>query len=338
MRNRRGFIQLLASACGWAAGAGLGSAESLPADRPIVPQPTITGDAKTLTIALMQAMPSGNDQQRNLETAERYCRQASQRGADVLLMPEMWNIGYQGIASFSTDEISPWQDQAIPSDGEWVGQLRELAKELNMAIAATYLQQWPVAPRNCVSLIDRHGEIVLSYAKVHTCDFAFEAALTPGESWPVVELDTTHGSVRVGAMICFDREFPESMRSLMLGGAEVVLVPNACPLDALRLAQLQVRAYENATAVAIANYPAPMHNGQSTAYSAAGASLLKGEEPAGLYFAVVDLPALRTYRQTTIWGNAWRKPHRYTGLTSHIDLEIFKRDNAYGQPFDAQQR
>ncbi len=40
-----------------------------------------------------------------------------------------------------------------------------------MAIAVTFLEEWPVAPRNSVTLIDRHGEIVLTYAKVHTCSF-----------------------------------------------------------------------------------------------------------------------------------------------------------------------
>ncbi len=46
-----------------------------------------------------------------------------------------------------------------------------------MAIALTYLERWPAgAPRNTVSLIGRRGEIVLTYAKVHTCDFSLESA------------------------------------------------------------------------------------------------------------------------------------------------------------------
>lgn len=291
-----------------------------------------------LRVALMQASPAGSDQQRNLEIAERYCRLAAERGADVLVMPEMWNIGYQGVDDLSTTNVRRWQDQAIDSDGAWVSRFRELARELGLAIAVTYLQRWPSKPRNTVSLIDRHGDMVLTYAKVHTCDFAFEAALTPGENWSAVDLDTAKGEVRVGAMICFDREFPESMRSLMLAGAEVVLTPNACLLDDLRLAQFRVRAYENATAVAIANYPSPMHNGHSTAYDAAGTSLVDPNQQEGLLTAAIDLPALRSYRQSTIWGNAWRRPHRYSALTESVDLEVFRRKDAYGQPFDPRQR
>ena len=64
--------------------------------------------------------------------------------------------------------------------------------------------------------------------KVHTCDFDMEAALTPGDDFYVCTLDTAKGDVRIGAMICYDREFPESARILMLKGAELILTSNAC--------------------------------------------------------------------------------------------------------------
>ena len=300
--------------------------------------PSVDDNADTLRIALMQAIPAGSDQQQNLEIAKRYCRQAAAEKADILLMPEMWNIGYQGFIQFDQQTARQWQKQAVGTDGPWVGEFRKLARELKLAIGVTYLQQWPDKPRNCISLIDRNGEIVLTYAKVHTCDFAFEAALTAGENWPTVELDTAKGRIRIGAMICFDREFPESMRSLMLGGAELVITPNACLLDPLRIAQFQVRAYENATAVAIANYPRPLHNGQSVAFDAAGTRLLSTGEDEGLFNASLDLSALRAYRKNTLWGNAWRRPHRYGLLTDQVDLAIFRRNDAYGHPFKPLER
>lgn len=114
-----------------------------------------------------------------------------------------------------------------------------------MAIGITILEQHPEGPRNTLLLLDRHGECVLSYAKVHTCDFGDECCLTPGEGFHTADLDTEAGAVRVGAMICYDREFPESARILMLMGAEIVLVPNACPMEINRLSQLRGRAYEN---------------------------------------------------------------------------------------------
>lgn len=74
--------------------------------------------------------------------------------------------------------------------------------------------------------------------------------------------------VRVGAMICYDREFPESARLLMLQGAELILVPNACPMELNRLAQLRARSFDNMAAVATCNYPLgqPDCNGRSTVF------------------------------------------------------------------------
>ena len=118
------------------------------------------------------------------------------------------------------------------------------------AIGITLLEQFADAPRNSMVLFDRFGRKVLTYAKVHTCDFDAERYLTPGDDFPVAALDTACGEVKVGGMICYDREFPESARILMLNGAELILVPNACPMEINRLAQLRSRAYENMLAIA----------------------------------------------------------------------------------------
>lgn len=97
--------------------------------------------------------------------------------------------------------------------------LKSWAAELEMAIAVTYLEKYKPLPRNTVTVFDRHGRNVLTYAKVHTCDFDIEKNLTPGDEFYVTELDTENGKVNIGAMICYDREFPESARILMLKGA-----------------------------------------------------------------------------------------------------------------------
>ncbi len=71
------------------------------------------------------------------------------------------------------------------------------------------------------------------YARVHTCDFAaMEAACTSGDDFSVCTLETEHGSLQVGTIICYDREFPESACILMLKGAKIILVPNACEMEA----------------------------------------------------------------------------------------------------------
>jgi predicted amidohydrolase len=161
-----------------------------------------------------------------------------------------------------------------------------------------------------------------------------EAALTPGDAFHVASLSTAKGQVRIGMMICYDWEFPESARALMLDGAEVILTPNACELNEDRIGQFRTRAFENMVAVAMTNYPAPHCNGHSCAFD--GVAYLSddtdrdhkiieaGPEP-GVVFADVDLDLLRQYRKNEVWGDAYRKPYAYGALVSGTASEPFRR-------------
>jgi len=279
----------------------------------------------------------GNDQGANQAKGKAFCRQASEMEADIALFPEMWNIGYTFHDPAQPNARETWQAQAIGQDDDFAVRFKELAKELNMAIALTYLERWPGAPRNSVSIIDRHGEIVMTYAKVHTCDFDKEAALTPGDEFYVCTLDTDAGDVKIGAMICFDREFPESARILMLKGAELILTPNACTLGENRLGQFRARAYENMVGVAMANYAAPQANGHSVAFDAVAfdengdaveSLIVKAGEREGVYLAEFDMDKIRTYRARETWGNAFRKPRCYGLLASPKVEQPFIRTSA----------
>lgn len=287
-----------------------------------------------LNIALLQ-MVAEHAPINNLNKGIEYCRRAKQMGADIALFPEMWNIGYS-----LPERLEDIQACAVANDGEFVGAYKKLAKELNMAIAVTYLESYVPAPRNSVTLINRKGESVFTYAKVHTCDFSIEKNLTPGEDFCVAELDTAIGNVKIGAMICFDREFPESARILMLKGAEVVLVPNACPMEINRLAQLRARAYENMLGIATANYAfgQPDCNGHSTAFDgiaygeirenvmeARDTLIIEAGETEGIYMAAMPVSKIRNYRQREVHGNAYRRPSKYHLLVEEAKTEPFIR-------------
>ena len=172
-------------------------------------------------VALLQMLPAST-QEENQKKGMEYCRRAKDMGADLALFPEM-------------------KKKAIKRDSLFVQSFQNLAKELDMAIGITYLEQYDPSPRNSFSLFDRFGSHLFTYAKVHTCDFGIESQLTPGNDFYTADLNTAAGMVKVGAMICFDREFPESARILMLKGAEIILVPNACPMEINRLTQLRAR-------------------------------------------------------------------------------------------------
>ncbi len=273
---------------------------------------------KSLSIALLQIAPCGT-LAGNLEKGIASCRRARELGADIALFPEMWSNGYH----IYDRPVDQWKAEAIPAHSEFVGAFGALAKELGMAIGITFLEQYEGGPRNSMVLFDRFGERKITYAKVHTCDFDVERNLTPGEDFYVATLDTACGEVRVGAMICYDREFPESARILMLKGAELILVPNACPMEINRLSQLRARAYENMLAVATCNYPGsvPDCNGSSSVFDGVAylpelegsrdTCILQAEESEGIYLAELDLERLRRYRESEVHGNAFRRPRKY---------------------------
>ncbi len=283
----------------------------------------------TLKVALLQLFSLNYDQDANQAKGEQFCHLAREMGVDIALFPEMWNIGYQLPDPAQPGQVELWQSHAIDRHSAFVSSFRQLAKELDLAIGLTYLERWEGAPRNTLSLIDRHGEIRLTYAKVHTCGWDKEAALTPGEDFFVGDLDTACGPVKVGAMICFDREFPESARVLMLKGAELILTPNACELEANRIGQYRARAYENMLGLAMANYAMPQENGHSVAFDGIAFDehgsrdmcLVEADGHEGIYLAEFDLERLRAYRLNEVWGNAYRRPGCY-GLLTRQEVEV----------------
>ena len=280
-----------------------------------------------IRIALLQLLPTGTVDG-NLKKGIEYCRLAKEKKADIALFPEMWSNGYK-----INDR------DAVSHEDSFVTTFSELAKELDMAIGITYLEKFDPMPRNTFTLFDRFGEDVLTYAKVHTCDFDEECRLTPGDDFHVAELDIDGSTVKVGAMICYDREFPESARILMLKGAELILVPNACPMEINRISQLRARAYENMLAIATVNYPKgyPDCNGHSTVFD--GIAYKPGEpesrdtliidagEEEGVFIAVIPIDEIRDYREREVHGNAYRHPCKYKLLISEdIDYPFVRKD------------
>ncbi len=292
--------------------------------------------AGSLRIALVQPAKE-QDQALNLANGEAFCRKARELGADIVLFPEMYNIGYNGIDFDAPGAIERWNQMAIGPDHPFVKRFEELAGELDLAVLITYLERHEGLPRNTATLIDRHGEIVLSYSKVHTCDFIdAELHTTPGDGFMVADLDTRLGKVKVGAMICYDREHPESARINMLKGAEIILTPNACNLHPILLKQFQVRAFENGVVAAMANYSnqgQDAFNGHSCVFNVNGEQLLMADEGVGLHMAEIDLRAMRNFREKTIYGNAFRRPHKYGALVGKEVMEPFVRSNCRGEPF-----
>lgn len=273
-----------------------------------------------IKIAFLQLHP-GKTPEAQYQIGERACAEAKKMGADIALFPEMWSDGY----ALPQDHMQ-LRSIALSMQSSFIQRFQTLAETLHMAIGITFLEQHEPKPRNSMILFDRNGKKVLHYAKVHTCDFSLENVLLSGDDFYVTVLDTENGSIKVGAMICFDREFPESARILMLKGAELILAPNACPMEINRLSALRTRAYENMLAVATCNYPKghPDCNGHSSLFDGVpwlpeepgvrDMCVFEAPEEAGVYIAELDLDMLRKHRANDVMGSKYRHPEKYARL------------------------
>ena len=288
----------------------------------------------SLKVALLQLMPTSTLEGNRLKGIQA-CRNAKAMGADIALFPEMWSTGYTVPA-----DSKKLSSASIGLNSAFVRSFADLAKELNMAIGITILEKYPPSARNTLVLFDRFGRQVLAYAKVHTCDFSEEErVLVPGDDFYVADLDTENGIVKVGAMICYDREFPESARILMLKGAEIIMVPNACPMEINRLSQLRARAYENMIGIATVNYPKgqPDCNGHSSAFDGIAYKpdesgsrdtlIIEAGQREGIYLADFPVDDIREYRSCEVHGNAYRHPRKYNLLVSEeINVPFVRPD------------
>lgn len=287
-----------------------------------------------IKVALLQLMPE-NNLQGNIAKGIKSVGKAAAMGADIALFPEMWSCGY----CFPQD-VKALDDLAVSHGSEYMQAFSEAAKANGIAVAITYLakNEHGGSPYNSVTLFDRHGKEMFTYSKVHTCDFGDEQVLSHGTDFYTAQLDTKSGNVTVGAMICYDREFPESARILMLKGAEIILVPNACPMEINRISQLRARAYENMAGIATVNYPygKPDCNGHSNAfdgiaYRTDGSGgrdtlVIEAGEREGIYLADFPIDDMRGYRRKEVHGNAFRRPELYGMLTDMTVNEPFIRE------------
>lgn len=272
-------------------------------------------------VAVLQKRSPSRDCEENTASGLLAMEAASKMGADILLFPECFLTGYQFPVS---------NESALPDCSPFLKSFQEKANALSMGVVVTTFSQGTQRAQNSAYVIDKQGHLLMKYSKVHTCDFSDERCLESGTEFKVCDF---HG-VKIGIMICYDREYPESARILMLKGAELILVPNDCCSMAPRLCALQTRAYENMVGIAMANPPGN-NAGCSCAYSPIpwdenGECLpmeifVADAGSEGIFLAEYDLNRLRTYRKQEMMGNTFRKTAAYSELLCTERKEPFLR-------------
>lgn len=159
----------------------------------------------------------------NVATAERLVRQAADRGARIVLVPELFEGPY-----FCKDQLPEHFDRARPLAGHpTVAHFASVAAELDVVLPLSVYERAGQALFNTVVVVDADGATLGSYRKSHIPDgpgYTEKYYFSPGDTgfrvWP-----TRHGTIGVG--ICWDQWFPEAARAMALLGAEVLLYPTA---------------------------------------------------------------------------------------------------------------
>ena len=190
-------------------------------------------------VAILQKRAINAQIDKNIETIIMAMEEASENHADILLLPECFITGYDLPMSY---------EKSISDDDIRIAKICKYAKKYKIGVVLTSFTKGNKQPQNSAFVINKSGDILMKYSKVHTCDFADERNVESGKEFKVCDFE----GIKLGIMICYDREFPESARILMLKGAEVILVPNDCGSMQPRIRALSTRAYENMVAVAMA--------------------------------------------------------------------------------------
>ncbi len=265
-----------------------------------------------LKVAVLQKRSSIGELSKNINSIISYMESSAERNADILLLPECFITGY---------DLPIENKNALADNSEEIRTLCSAAKKLQIGVVATAFTKGRVKPQNSAFVIDKAGKVLMKYSKVHTCDFADEKCLESGNEFKVCDF---HG-IKIGVMICYDREYPESARVLMLKGAEIILVPNDCGAMRPRVQALSTRAYENMIGIVMAN-PNGANKGNSCAFSPIcwdkngncvdNTIFVADEMTEGLHYAVFDMEQLRFYRESEMMGNTFRKVKAYGDLLS----------------------
>ncbi len=267
-----------------------------------------------MRVAAVQ-LNSTRDKQRNVELAERLVREAAGTGAELIALPEKWNL---------IGEAEVLREGAEPLDGPTVAAASSWARELGVHLLAGSIAERVEGEErafNTSALINPDGEIAATYRKIHMFDVEVGGVTyreseheQPGEEIVVAAA----GEIELGMSVCYDLRFPELYRILAVRGAELVAVPSAFTLATGRdhwEVLLRARAIENQVFVLAPNQfgEAPPHfssYGRSAIVDPWGVVLATAPDEQCVVVADLDLAAQARVR-SSLPSLANRRPQAY---------------------------
>ncbi|WP_428260773.1 carbon-nitrogen hydrolase [Gallibacter sp. Marseille-QA0791] len=179
-------------------------------------------------------MTCSRDVESNVDKAERLIRQAAMKGANIILLQELFeNIYFPQKVDY---KYLKWAKPA--EDHPLIERMSNLAKELEVVLPISFFEKCNEMYYNTVAVIDADGSVLGYYRKSHIPDdpgyyekFYFSPGDTGFRVW-----NTRYA--RIGVGICWDQWFPEAARCMALQGAEVLLYPTAIGTDPVKREEL----------------------------------------------------------------------------------------------------
>jgi predicted amidohydrolase len=246
-----------------------------------------------MQIALLQSEAKVMDLEANLEAIDAAARRAREDGSDLLLTPELFTCGY------SPDRV---RAELTAADLDRIAERAAgIARRHGISLVHSTPRiapdgRWHISAR----LLDATGAEVLAYDKVHLFGAEERRAFSPGSAAPRA---VAHGGLLVSLLICYDVEFPESVRAASDQGAELLLVPTAlgAGFSAVPRVLVPARALESQVVVAYANHCGTESGlrmgGESVVAAADGTLLAHAGEDAEVLCATVDRAAVAAARE-----------------------------------------
>lgn len=243
-------------------------------------------------LALVQ-MEAEASMDANVDKATEYVRTAAADGADLVVLPEIWNVGYFAFEKYA--------EGAEPIDGPTASQMASLAADLGIHLhAGSIVEADGDDLYNTSILFGPDGSRLGTYRKMHLFGYESEESqlLTPGEG--ITTVDTPLGTI--GMTTCYDLRFPELYRALRDRGADLFLITSAWPqarLDHWRLLN-RTRAVEEQVFVAASNLTGENRGvklgGNSLVVDPWGVPRTNAGNDGGVVTTEIDLEAVETVR------------------------------------------
>jgi predicted amidohydrolase len=208
---------------------------------------------QTFTLAGLKLLPTVWDKAANYAKLELYARRAAAAGADLIATPEGYLEGYVGNPKILKNRTGldltreRYLEAGEPMDGPWLRKISGLARDLKKHLLVGFAERRGDKMYNTAVVYSPEGTVVAKYSKSH-CMGGGEPFNERGSDFPV--FTTTLG--RIGLLICFDRQLPETSRILAIKGAQLIMVP-AFGLSTEEINEdimMRTRAYENSVYLA----------------------------------------------------------------------------------------